>query len=82
MTPLDAVLALAIICVALFGVFALWALSRTNERAMSHARDMMKANLALSEKPSAAHLANTMEDGDHEKPLQETNGRGYMRHMS
>jgi hypothetical protein len=67
----------ALMC-ALPIVAVCWSLVRVNLRLAEQNRDLMKAMLALSEKPQAASVAGAMEITDREKVSTEPIARAYM----
>jgi len=67
----------ALMC-ALPIVAVCWSLVRVNLRLAEQNRDLMKAMLALTEKPQAAAVAGAMEITDREKVSPEPIARAYM----
>ena len=68
-TSLTCALPVAVVC---------WSLVRVNLRLAEQNRDLMKAMLALTEKPQAAAIAGAMEITDREKVSPEPIARAYM----
>jgi hypothetical protein len=68
-TSLTCALPVAVVC---------WSLVRVNLRLAEQNRDLMKAMLALTEKPQAAAVAGAMEITDREKVSPEPIARAYM----